>query len=127
MLDITSLSNILSIIIGSLGGSGGTLLYNYLRSKSQDRIESKKIEQQNQIENKKIDLAEDQQIFNFYKTLVETLNSSVLQMRNQISQLDLDHQECTKKNASLLIKIENLEDKVKSLEERLVDYDKKTN
>ena len=91
-----------------IGGSIGTLIFNYLRSRSQDKLD-----------NKKVDLQQDQQTFLMYKELVNHLSTSVLRMELEIKQLTKDHHECTLKNVTLLAQVQNLEGKIKVLEQKL--------
>jgi hypothetical protein len=79
-----------------LGGSLGTLIFNYFRSRSQDKLDSKKI-----------DLQQDQQAFLMYKDIVDRLNNDVLRMQGEIKELTIAHNECimTKEQQTLLDKL----------------------
>ena len=98
--------------LSTLGGSVGTLFFNYLRSRSQDKLDSKKVE-----------LQEDNQTFLMYKELVNHLNTSVLRMEAEIKQLTKDHHDCMMKNSTMVAQIQLLEAKIKSLEEKLKKFE----
>lgn len=105
-------TSIISHAASVFGGSIGTLFFNYLRSRSQDRID-----------NKKVELQEDQQAFLMYKGLVDHLNASVLRMEAEIKQLTKDHHDCMMKNSVMVAQVQLLEAKIKSLEEKLKKFE----
>lgn len=105
MLDLSILTHALSLI----GGSFGTVIFNYLRARNQDKIDVKKV-----------DLQQDQQTFLMYKELVNHLSTSVLRMEVEIKQLTKDHHDCTLKNVTLLAQVQNLEGKIKVLEQKII-------
>lgn len=108
----TSLTNVITHAITLITGSAGTLLFNYWRSRSEEKINLRKT-----------DLQEDQQIFTYYKNLVDTLNSQVQSLRAEVIELNKIHIDCIKKNSDLLAQVARLEEKVKVLENRF-DVDK---
>jgi hypothetical protein len=103
-----SLSTILSYALTLFGGSFGMWLVNIYRAKNESKLNERKT-----------DLQEDQQIFNFYKDLVQTLNANVTAMRSELAKLSSDHALCQERNAKLEAQVMLLQEKVKTLEEKV--------
>lgn len=93
-----------SIIIGVVGAITGALTTLFIKVKR---------------ENNKQDLAENEQAFALYKSLVETLGASVNKLELRIIEIEKQNLICEKENVRLKALIELLQAKVESLESQL--------
>lgn len=102
--------------VASLLTVAGKFVYDYMKTKQV--VTTKTDLKQQKMDQKDLDY-----LFGKYKELTENLEESVNEARSEFQKLQIEHMSCREENARLQVRITFLEEKMKSMENKISTID----